>query len=915
MSQQYTLNVSGMSCQGCVNKVRKLVNAQDTDAQITGEPKENRLEVQTSLALSELADIVNEAGFEYAGEYTDKPTTASTLHTLNVSGMSCQGCVNKVRKLVNAQDEHAQVSGEPKANRLEVESHLSLEALSDIVDEAGFEYLGEYKADADEQTIDAKEQADTASEAHVEDAPLEAHRQFAVTGISCAGCVNTIEKALAASPQVSYAKVNFANHTAQIEASLSDDEVIGIIRDAGYGARALASADEADQSFTQETEASYKAHLKQAALALGLGVPLMLYGFLGGSMQVVSTSDRFVWLAVGLATLAIMFFAGKHFYGNAWRALKHKSTTMDTLVALGTGSAWLYSMVVLVAPSLLPASAHHLYFEATAMIIGLIGLGKAIELKARRSTHQAIASLLNLSPKQATVKRNGEWQSVTVESVVLGDTLLLKAGESVSVDGQVCSGESYLDEALLTGEATPVHKAKGDTLFAGTLNQNGTLEYQATALGKDTQLAKIIALVSQAQNSKPAIASFADRISAVFVPAVIALALINAVVWLLWGPSPAASYVLATSISILIIACPCALGLATPISVMIGMGKAAKAGALIKQANALEQASKIDTVVLDKTGTITQGKPEVTQAVWLNDAVTERQGLAWVKQLESQSSHPLAQALVAYVDKQSTTSLPDRLGQIETQPGLGIVATLNQQPIALGNAALVTAQGVSNEQLANAQARLTPESQAATLIYLSLGQQLLALFAVQDPIKADSAKAIAALQAKGIDVFMLTGDRSESAKPLAAQLKLTGVFAELKPDDKLKHIQALQAKGKVVAMVGDGINDAPALAQADVSFAIGAGSDAAIANADITLRNDSLMGVSKMIGLSQATLTNIKQNLLGAFFYNCLGIPIAAGVLYPSMGLLLSPVVAGAAMSLSSITVVLNANRLRRYNP
>jgi Cu+-exporting ATPase len=642
-------------------------------------------------------------------------------------------------------------------------------------------------------------------------------------------------------------------------------------------------------------------------LALGLGAPLMLYGLIF-DMSVTTQTQRIGWFIVGVMTLVVMIVSGKQFYTGAWQSFKNHTANMDTLIALGTGTAWLYSMVVVSMPSLLPEVARHVYFEASAMIIGLISLGLAFEVKARGRTSEAIKRLIGLQPKTAWVIRDNQEQDVAISQVIKGDLIRIRPGEKISVDGDVIEGSSTLDESMLTGEPMPVNKGEGDKVVAGSINKSGTLLFKATHIGSETTLANIINMVKRAQNSKPSIGRLADVISGIFVPTVMIIAVLAGLAWLNFGPQPSIAYAVVAITTVLIIACPCALGLATPMSIMVGIGKAAQSGILIRNGEALQTTAKITTMILDKTGTITAGKPTVTDVVTFNQS-DSTEVLKLAASLESSSEHPLAEAIVNYAKNQNITL--EKVSDFNAITGQGVTGTINEQSLLFGNQALMKSHNIDiaeaipqAEQLANA---------AKTPMYFAIGNQLHAIIAVADPIKEDSAEAIKRLQNNGIHVVMLTGDNQATAKAVASKVGITDFIAQVMPDDKAGEVTKRQSQGEIVGMTGDGINDAPALAQADVGFAIGTGTDVAIESADITLMRGSLHGLADAIAISGATITNIKQNLFGAFIYNIAGIPIAAGLLYPFFGLLLNPVVAGAAMALSSLTVVTNANRLRYF--
>ncbi|WP_035385059.1 heavy metal translocating P-type ATPase [Ferrimonas futtsuensis] len=733
-----------------------------------------------------------------------------------------------------------------------------------------------------------------------------------IDGVSCASCVDKIEMALARVPGVEHVTMNFALRTVAIKGSAPQEALILAIEKAGYGARPIPNQQESKA--LQEREQADKAYqrglFRKVAVALGLGVPLMLYGLLGGEMTVTTGGQRLAWLVVGLLTLAAMVFSGGHFYAGAWQAFRNHAATMDTLIALGTGTAWLYSMVVVVQPELLPLVARHLYFEATAMIIGLVNLGLALEVRARGRTSEAIQRLIGLQPKTARVVRNGQEVDLPIEQVVVGDTLRIRPGEKVPVDGRVTQGHSAVDESMLTGEPMPVEKKVDDPLAAGTLNRTGSLLFTAQRVGADTALSQIIAMVKQAQNSKPPISRLADVISAYFVPSIMIIAVVSAMVWMNFGPDPAIGFAMVSATTVLIIACPCALGLATPISVIVGIGKAAEVGVLIRNGEALQTASKIDVMVLDKTGTITQGSPRVTDLI-LTGSRDEQEVMALAATLESGSEHPLAMAIMESARERGIE--PGVLEEFNAIAGHGVEARVDGKPLLFGNEKLMADRGVALNHHQSQSQSLARD--AKTPIYLAVEGQLSAIIAIADPIKPGAADAIGRLKEKGIKVVMLSGDNRETAMAVAKSVGIDDLFAEVLPEQKALKVQQLQEAGHIVGMVGDGINDAPALAQADVGFAIGTGTDVAMESADITLMRGSLHGLSDAVEVSKATLKNIKQNLFGAFIYNAAGVPIAAGILYPLFGLLLNPVVAGAAMAFSSVTVVTNANRLRWFTP
>lgn len=743
-----------------------------------------------------------------------------------------------------------------------------------------------------------------------------------VATMNCAGCVAKIEKAFAAEANVS-ARINLADKQVTVDGKMSIDAALAVMDKAGYPAQLIVDAKAAAEEKRVEDAVEYRLRMRQAIAALAVGIPMMLWGLLGGEMMINRPSMQLGWGIMGLVTLALLIGTGRHFYQGMWRALKAKTTNMDTLIVLGTSTAWLYSMLVVLIPSAFPMDTRHVYFEASVMILGLINLGHALELKARGKTSEAVQRLLGLQSSTAIrIGDNGD-EEVEIDQLKLGDKLRLRPGDRVALDGVVESGQSLLDEAMLTGEPIPVPKHVGDNLSAGTVNGNGSLVYRVTAGQQDTRLAKIIALVQEAQTSKMPIGRLADNISAVFVPTVVVIALLAAAIWYFVGPEPALSHALVVLTSVLIIACPCALGLATPMSIMVSVGRAAQMGVLVKNGEALQSASKVDCVVLDKTGTVTQGKPQVTDIHWAGDndqALSDEDKhvlLGAIASLEQHSEHPLASAMVSYV-KQASIPLPAT--EIFTNhQGKGIEGLVDGADFLVGNQALMAAfdvqsgEGVTGNHSGFAiEAAAQFAKQGKTPIYVAKAGKLVATIAIADPIKANAKEAISAIRSQGIRVVLLTGDNLQTAQAVAAQVGIDEVIAGVLPEQKQQHIKALQQQGHVVAMVGDGINDAPALMSADVGIAMGSGTEVAIESADMTLLSHQLIVIANLLALSRATIINIKQNLFGAFIYNSLGIPVAAGVLYPLTGMLLNPVIAGAAMALSSLTVVTNANRLRQ---
>lgn len=840
---------------------------------------------------------------------------------LSMSGASCQGCARKIRTALEPLTGDAGlVEVNLEAQTVALPEGVDLAEAARIVTETGYpaQPIAESKASA--SCCASKKQAagqapsseDSGTgkperEARTAPAPTEADpTALAVTGATCASCVNSIEKALMSVPGVTHAHMNLADHTATASGTAEPKALIKAVEHAGYGASVIEDADAADDRRQEQDKKQYKVLLVKMAISLGLGVILMAWG-MGFDTMMVTDANQTTWFNFGILTLGVMIVSGGHFFTGAWKAFRHHNANMDTLIALGTGTAWLYSMVVVSVPTLLPEMARHVYFEASAMIIGLINLGQALELRAKGKTSEAVRRLLDLRAKTARVLRDGQELDIPVDQVQKGDRVRVRPGEKLPVDGVIVEGSTRIDESMLTGEPMPVSKGADDEVSAGTMNTHGSIIYEATRVGSETALAQIIKLVKKAQGSKPAIGRLADKISSVFVPTVMLVAITAALAWYNVGPEPVMVHMMVAATTVLIIACPCALGLATPMSVMVGVGKAAEYGALIRQGDALQTAGKIDLVILDKTGTITEGHPTVTR-VHASDG-NETTLLALAAGLEQHSEHPLAEAVLNKAKHDGVE--PEKITGFEAFDGKGVQGEFDGQPLRLGNRRWLEAEGVVVDELEAAANAITED--AGTPLFLALGDRALGVIGVADAIKPDSRAAIDRLQQAGIKVMMVTGDVDATAKAISTQAGIDHYRAEVLPENKAEVVSEMRGKGYTVAMVGDGINDAPALAAADVGFAIGTGTDVAIESAGITLMRGSLHGVPDAIEVSRATVTNIKQNLFGAFIYNTMGIPVAAGLLYPVWGILMSPILAGAAMSLSSVTVVTNANRLRLF--
>jgi Cu+-exporting ATPase len=813
--------------------------------------------------------------------------------TIPVTGMSCASCVRRVERALTANEGVAEASVNFASEEASVAYHpetTSPDELIRAIKDAG------YGADVRETT-------------------------FGVTGMTCASCVGRVERALRKVPGVVGASVNLANEKAKVGYILGEvgaRDLEKAVEEAGYG---IVREDEG-ASVEDSREREYGKLRGDFFLAAAL-TALILIGSLP-MMLGFKPPVPVAWLNLGLLFLAtpVQFWAGRRFYRGALGALRHGQANMNTLVVMGTSAAYFYSVLATLAPGLFAAGRADVYFDTSALIITLILLGRLLEARAKGRTNEAIKKLAGLRAKTARVVRDGGEVDVPVEDVRVGDVVVVRPGEKVPVDGRVLAGESAVDESMITGESIPVTKRQGDEVIGATMNTNGSFRFEATKVGEDTALQQIVRMVEEAQGSKAPIQRLADRISAVFVPAVMGVAAATFAIWLLFGPEPAFTFALLNTVAVLIIACPCAMGLATPTSIMVGTGKGAESGILIKGGEALEGAHKLDTVVLDKTGTLTRGVPELTD-VAVGDGIDDVELLRIVASAERGSEHPLGEAIVRGA-KERGLSFVEAEG-FEAVSGGGVRASVEGREVLVGSRRFLSESGAHKEGLVTRGEELAREGK--TPVFVAFDGRPVGLLAVADAAREESREAVDRLQSLGLEVAMLTGDNRRAAEAIARELSVDRVVAEVRPQDKANEVKRLQAEGKRVGMVGDGINDAPALAQADVGIAIGTGTDVAMEAADLTLISGDVRGVARAIGLSKATVRNIKQNLFWAFAYNVALIPVAAGALYPlfSEGSVpevlrpvlgeygfLNPVLAAAAMALSSVTVLSNALRLRR---
>ena len=741
--------------------------------------------------------------------------------------------------------------------------------------------------------------------------------QLGIRGMHCASCVTTVERALAGVEGVAEVSVNLVEEIARVRLSSGGgkpETLERAVEDAGYRGRVLdgaAAVLKAARSRDAERETEYRDLMRRFLVGLICGVPVVLIGhweMIPGLPPLTGRALATAWWLSGLLTLPIVFHVGWRFYTGAWALARRGSANMDTLVALGTGAAWLYSTAAVALPDLFPAGSGRPFYEAVAAVITLVVLGQAIEARAKGRTDRALRALFDLAPETADRVTGDGIETVPVSEVRVGDLLLVRPGARIPIDGRVRRGESDVDESMLTGESIPVARGVGDPVVGGAVNGTGALTVEATRVGADTMLARIVGMVQRAQGNKLPIQRTVDVVAGRFVPAVMLVAGITFAVWYALGPEPRLAFATVSAVSVLVIACPCALGLATPISVMIAIGRAAAHGVLIRDGDALQRARKVDTVVMDKTGTLTLGKPAVTYAR-ASAASSQEDFVRLAAAVEALSEHPAARAITEYA-RGSGTPLPEAQ-HFAAHPGQGASAVVEGKRVLVGSPSFLTAAGIRTEPLDEHLRRVG--SDGGTPVAVAVDGVAVGAFGVADTVRPGAREAVERLEGSGVQIMMLTGDEESAAQRIARQTGISRVRAGVSPGEKARAIASLRDQGRVVAMVGDGINDAPALATADVGIAMGSGTDVALLTGDVALMGDSLRGVDELLRISRAAHRNIVQNLVGAFVYNVIGIPIAAGALYPSLGLRLSPMIAGAAMAFSSVTVVANANRLRRY--
>lgn len=877
-AESFLLRIEGMHCASCVRRIEETiagvkgvhlvsVNLLESSARVVGGDPDK------------VAAAVVAAGYEATVPHQVRPS-GGTDYEIDILGMHCASCVHKVEQALLAVPGVLRATVDLVGKNARVRGGIPEQVVKAIVTQGYGAALRPLAAPAD--TFFVKLQPHPSAE------DLE--------------MIHDILQARDVDTEVVFAEGRLRLSTGQHPA-----DVLLRLTDIGFQAELEEMYADPAIRQAQETRQEIRLSWRRAILAGLAGFGIMA-GDMSGLFPRLPEGQVF-WALTALFCLLVMYYCGRNYFIGAWKQLMHRSANMDTLVALGTGAAWLSSVIVIADPVFLPDGGNHIYLDASVMILAFLQLGRALETRAKRTTSEAIGALVGLRVRTARVSRAAGEVEVPVSLLRIGDKIRVRPGQKVPIDGVITSGSTTIDESMLTGEPVAVQRRPGDAVTGGTMNRSGAFVLRVTRLGDDTTLARIIRLVKEAQMSKPAIGRLVDRIASVFVPVVILISITAFFSWMTMGPEPRLAYALTTAIAVLVIACPCALGLATPIAIMVGTSRAAQSNVLIRNSDALQTASTLTHVVVDKTGTLTEGRPAVT-AVFPVAGCTENEVLQWAASLESGSEHPLADAVLR-AQRQTGDPLFD-LDTFTAVPGRGVRGERGGVAFFLGNDHFLAEQGLSLPEDLLAEAK----QQAAgggTPVWLGDGERVLGLLILKDPVRTDSAAAIGNLRSMGISVVMCTGDNQATAEAVARELGIDTVHSELLPEEKLVVVRTLQEQGGKVGMVGDGVNDAPALAKADTGFALGSGTDVAIENADITLSGDSLLLVAHAIAISGATIRNVRQNLFGAFIYNVTGIPLAAGLLYPFTGWLLDPMFASAAMALSSVTVVTNANRLRFF--
>ena len=912
----YQINITAMTCEHCVAKVKDVALSLNQVEHIDINLKKGQAQVYGGVP-AEVVQAISDAG--YPSKQIQEPASycASTSHTssaeqkntlgtvkntdsymIAIKDMTCSSCVSNVEKAILSVDGVIEASVNLLEKSALVVGGVSREVIKAIIDQGYNASLLEQQRLGNTYLINIT----GAGEDQVSEV-LSSHLNIKKFQFISIDSNNTVRVSLTTSLHPGYILAGLKK--AQIQSSIDEQF------DDPYAEQAIQIKTEVRLSWLRVLVAG------TVGVGLMLGNMTGIFPELDKNSSVYGISSQFFWFIIALLCLLAMWFSGRQYYMTAIKQAKHGSANMDTLVALGTSAAWLSSMIIIINPQFIPGGGH-LYLDAAVIILAFLQIGHVLEIQAKRTTSESIASIIELAPKTARLVVENIAVDIPVSLLQIGDVIQIKPGERLPIDGVIVNGASSIDESMLTGEPLPVKKGAGDMVTGGSINKMGNFSFTVSRLGGDTTLAHIIKMVKQAQMTKPAIGRLVDKIAAVFVPIVIVIAILTFFIWLFVGPQPQLAYALTAGIAVLVIACPCALGLATPIAIMMGTAKAAQLNILIKNSDALQSASQLTHIVVDKTGTLTQGNPSITDVIMNPDLslklnMSEQRVIQLAASLEVNSEHPLADAVLNTAKEKDIALLKiEKFLAVESRGVQGFLS--DGQSILLGNAFFMQENNIAIPSGMQQHSEQLSQS-AATPVWIAGGGQLLGLMGIKDPLRDDTFKSIQSLQEQNIVVVMCSGDTRQTALSVASELGITEIHSEVKPQDKLIVIKELQQKGYKVGMVGDGVNDAPALAQSDTGFAIGSGTDVAIENADITLLGNSLMDVSTAIAISTATIKNIKQNLLGAFIYNILGIPLAAGLFYPLTGWLLAPAFASAAMAMSSVTVVVNANRLRFFKP
>jgi len=906
---KHTYKIKGMTCNGCRSHVEKILSKVEgvTKASVDLEKAEATIEMDAHIKLETFQDALKNDGDRYGILI---PNNDKMKHTYHIHGMTCNGCRSHVEKTLS------EVAGVSKATvdlkkaeaTIEMESHISLEIFQEALKKDGGSYSihkqGEHQHIKEEQKQAAKGKG-TGTGTFYCPMHCEGEKTYDKPG-DCPVCgMDLVE-------EQNLSTTNTEQWTCPMHPEVVKDEP-GDCPICGMDLVPM----EADSSAEEKT---YKKLSKKFWIAVAFTLPIFFIAMsemlMNNPLYDILEQKNWNWIQFVLS-IPVVFYATWMFFERAYKSIKTWNLNMFTLIGIGAGVAWLFSVFGMLFPDVFPeqfkteSGAVHVYFEAATVILTLVLLGQLLEARAHSKTNSAVKELLKLAPNKAIKIVDGEEIEVSIDEIELNDILKVKPGDKIPVDGVITEGETTIDESMITGEPIPVNKSQEDKVSSGTINGNQSFLMKAEKVGSDTLLSQIIHMVNDASRSRAPIQNLADKVSGYFVPVVVLISIITFIVWSIWGPEPVYVYAFVNAIAVLIIACPCALGLATPMSVMVGVGKGAQNGVLIKNAEALEKMDKVNTLIVDKTGTITEGKPTVETVGAFNDALSEKEVLQYIVSLNTNSEHPLAEATVKYGKEHNAEILKSE--DFSAVTGKGVEAKIDGKNVALGNPKMMEYAKADITSKMKDEAK-SYQKQGKTVSYLSIDETVVGYVVIGDKIKETSAKAIKSLQDKGIDVIMLTGDNHDTAQAVASELNLADFKASMLPEDKLKEVEKLQKNGKVVAMAGDGINDAPALAKSDVGIAMGTGTDVAIESAMITLVKGDLHGIVKAKNLSNAVMKNIKQNLFFALIYNTLGVPIAAGVLFPFFGILLSPMIAALAMSFSSVSVIGNALRLRTKN-